>query len=368
MVKFKRSGGNRMVRVTYTGKMHIGGSGIGSTAMHQVKPLYKNKMLGKIYAPDIKSPKDASLLHLFWKQIPDIPHPLYLVGDVLFDTITSLEMEEPTILQTWMNHSYAQMTRYPDAIKIINLFSAHPDVQAKLVGMNVNDPATAISLKRQRAELEMADHILVPSLFALESLREFGLNKKATVMPFGVDLEKFKPSTTYSVKTFKVIFVGSNWERKGGPQLLKAWDKLDLKDAELTICGVQADALGDVGIKENVKVGWVPDLVKTLQQSSLFILPALEDGCPLATHEAMACGLPAVVTHNTGTKDYITDGKDGWIIESHNVDAICDVLQNAYDKSRTELNMMGLEARKTIEKWPWERYEQQYIDFIGDLE
>jgi|TARA_R110002020_G_scaffold12642_14_gene46285 glycosyltransferase involved in cell wall biosynthesis len=357
-----------MKRVTYSGKMEIGGSGIGSTAMHQVKPLYTNKMLGKIYAPNLKAPKDVSMLPLFHKQIPEVPHPLYLVGDILFDTITSLEMEEPTILQTWMNHSYAQMNRYPDAIKIINLFSAHPDVQARLVGMDVNEPATAISLKRQRAELEMADHILVPSSFALESLKEFGLDKKATVMPFGVDLEKFTPGDKkFSNLPLKVIFVGSNWERKGGPQLLKAWDKLDLKDAELTICGVQADALGDVGIKENVKVGWVPDLVEALQNSSLFILPALEDGCPLATHEAMACGLPAVVTHNTGTKDYITDGKDGWVIDSHSVDAICDVLQYAYDNT-VVLSGMGQAARKTIEKWPWERYEQQYIDFIRGLE
>ena len=83
----------------------------------------------------------------------------------------------------------------------------------------------------------------------------------------------------------------------------------------------------------------------------------------------MACGLPAVVTHNTGTKDYITDGKDGWIIESHSVDAICDVLQNAYDNDNEKgLYEMGLEARKTIEKWPWSRYEQQYVDFIRGLE
>jgi len=357
-----------MVRVTYTGKMQIGGSGIGSTAMHQVKPLYTNKMLGKIYAPDVKAPKDASLLPLFHKQIPDVPHPLYLVGDVLFDTITSLEMEEPTILQTWMNHSYAQMNRYPDAIKIINLFSAHPDVQARLVGMDVDDPATAISLKRQRAELEMADHILVPSLFALESLKEFGLNKKATVMPFGVDLEKFNPGDKkFSNLPMKVIFVGSNWERKGGPLLIEAWEKLDLKEAELTICGISKESLGNQKFPDNVKVGWVPDLVEALQNSSLFILPALEDGCPLATHEAMACGLPAVVTHNTGTKDYITDGKDGWVIDSHSVDAICDVLQYAYDNTIV-LSGMGQAARKTIEKWPWERYEQQYIDFIRGLE
>ena len=67
-------------------------------------------------------------------------------------------------------------------------------------------------------------------------------------------------------------------------RLIKAWEKLGLKDAELTICGLSKESFGDQTFPDNVKVGWVPDLVETLQQSSLFILPALEDGCPLATH------------------------------------------------------------------------------------
>ena len=95
MVKFKISGGDRMVRVTYSGKMEIGGSGIGSTAMHQVRPLYNNTMMGKIYSPALKAPDDLQLLNIFHKQIPDVQHPLYLVGDVMFDQLTSLVMEGP---------------------------------------------------------------------------------------------------------------------------------------------------------------------------------------------------------------------------------------------------------------------------------
>ena len=155
-----------------------------------------------------------------------------------------------------MNHSYSQMLKYPDAIKIINLFSAHPNVQAELVGTDITDPATHLSLMRQREELEMADYILVPSQFAYDSLFAYGLQDKAVIMPFGVDLEKFTPGKESGDSTFKVIFVGSNWERKGGPLLLEAWDKLDLQNAELTICGIQASALGDVGIKRKCQ-GWM---------------------------------------------------------------------------------------------------------------
>ena len=350
-----------MVRVTYTGKMEIGGSGIGSTAMHQIRPLYMNKMLGKIYASDLQSPPDASLLHLFFTKIPEVQHPMYFVGDVIFDTITSLQMEKPSILQTWLNHSYAQMLKYPDAIKIVNLFSAHPDVQAKLVGMDTQNPVTKLSLERQRTELEMADWILVPSKFVLNSLKEKELDKKAILMPFGVDLEKFIPGEKKD-DVFRVIFVGSNWERKGGPLLLDAWEKLNLKNAELIICGVSEEMVGDV--EENVKIGWVPDLVMALQNSSIFCLPALEDGCPLATYEAMACGLPVIISENTGTKQHVTEGKDGFIIKPDSVDSICEVLEDLYTK---DVSKLGKRARKTVEKWPWERYEKTYIDFVKGL-
>lgn len=350
-----------MVRVTYTGKMEIGRSGIGSTAMHQIKPLYMNKMLGKIYASDLQSPPDASLLHLFFNKIPEVQHPIYFVGDVIFDTITSLQMEKPSILQTWLNHSYAQMLKYPDAIKIVNLFSAHPDVQAKLVGMDTQNPITKLSLERQRTELEMADWILVPSEFALNSLKEKELDKKAILIPFGVDLEKFIPGEKKD-DVFRVIFVGSNWERKGGPLLLDAWEKLNLKNAELIICGVSEEMVGDV--EENVKIGWVPDLVMALQNSSIFCLPALEDGCPLATYEAMACGLPVIISENTGTKQHVTEGKDGFIIKPDSVDSICEVLEDLYTK---DVSKLGKRARKTVEKWPWERYEKTYIDFVKGL-
>ena len=350
-----------MVRVTYTGKMEIGGSGIGSTAMHQIRPLYMNKMLGKIYASDLQSPPDASLLHLFFTKIPEVQHPMYFVGDVIFDTITSLQMEKPSILQTWLNHSYAQMLKYPDAIKIVNLFSAHPDVQAKLVGMDTQNPVTKLSLERQRTELEMADWILVPSEFVLNSLKEKELDKKAILMPFGVDLEKFIPGEKKD-DVFRVIFVGSNWERKGGPLLLDAWEKLNLKNAELIICGVSEEIVGDV--EENVKIGWVPDLVMALQNSSIFCLPALEDGCPLATYEAMACGLPVIISENTGTKQHVTEGKDGFIIKPDSVDSICEVLEDLYTK---DVSKLGKRARKTVEKWPWERYEKTYIDFVKGL-
>jgi len=353
-----------MKRITYTGKLAIGSSGLGSIAMRHVEALYKHKMMGKVYASSLIS--EDVIMKLFFNQIPQIQHPNYFVGDVIFDNITSLIMEKPTILHTWLNHAYAQLLKYPDATSIINLFSAHPDVQAEMMG-GIEEGIDEFTLKRGRAELEMADHILVPSQFVKDSLEDFNLSHKAIVIPFGVDLETFTPADKRD-DIFRVIFVGSNWHRKGGHLLLKAWEKLNLHKAELILYGVDENIFNN-SLPKNVKVGWadIPQLVKTLQQSSVFCLPALEDGCPLATHEAMACGVPVIISENTGTKQYVTEGEDGFIIKSNDVDAICEKIQYCYDRKANDLQKMGDKARKSIEEWPWERYETMYINFMTKL-
>ena len=78
----------------------------------------------------------------------------------------------------------------------------------------------------------------------------------------------------------------------------------------------------------------------------------------------MACGLPIVISENTGTKQYITEGEEGHIIKADSVDAICEVLESLHSQNLTE---MGKKSRHTIEKWPWERFEKGYIDFIESL-
>lgn len=348
-----------MGKVVYTGKMNIGGSGIGNTAMHQVKPLYEASLIKKIYASDIQIPPSMPLAALLTEKIPSVNHPDYYVDDSVFDMTVSLKMKEGDILQSWLGHCYSQFLKCRDSIKIVNLFSAHPNVQERLIKIQQHP----LQKEKQLRELELADYIFIPSQFILDSLQEEGLGDKAVVVPFGVDLEKFIPAPKHD-NIFRVIFVGSNWERKGGPLLMQAWEKMELQNSELIICGISKESFGDQEFPKNVKVGWVPDLVKALQNSDVFCLPTLEDGCPLATHEAMACGLPIVISENTGTKQYITEGEEGHIIKPDSVDAICEVLESLHTQNLTK---MGEKSRHTIEKWPWERFEKGYIDFIQSL-
>ena len=135
------------MKVTYSGKMDVGGSGIGTTALHQVKPLIEEDMLEKIYAPSASKEYEKYLT-----AIPRVDGP-YVVQDLFFDAYCSLVMEPPEILQTCGSHCLAQLRAFPDAISIVNLFSAHPIEQAKMLKDERFFISNPILVKKMATEL-----------------------------------------------------------------------------------------------------------------------------------------------------------------------------------------------------------------------
>jgi len=306
------------MKVTYTGKMEVGGSGIGTTAWHQVKPLLEEDLIEMVYASGNKKiPKEKCFV------APSIEGP-YLYQDIFFDAMVSqIMIKPPEILQTWGSHCLFQLREFPDAISIVNLYSAHPAVQWKLL-QEIAPPDPYLARKMTK-ELELCNHIFIPSEWILDSLRKVGLDHKAKLVPFGVDLEKFTPRVDEKDDIFRVIYVGSNWMRKGLTYLILAWEKLKLENAELIVAGV--DKLPSPKISDNIKIGWVEDLAEAYRYADVFCLPTIEDGCPLATYEAMASGLPVIISENTGTTQHVYPGTNGFIVPPHNINSIIDYLK-----------------------------------------
>ncbi len=349
------------MKVTYTGKVDVGGSGIGSIAWHQVKPLIEEDMLEMVYAE-----AGAKVPEKYFRQTPDWARSTpYSVQDLFFDAFCAIMMtKEPEILQTWGSHCLFQLRSFPKAISIVNLYSAHPVIQHNLMKGEESYAPSPVLMQKMIKELEECDHIFIPSEWILKSLREFDLDHKAKLVPFGVDLEKFTPrERPREDNTFRVVFAGQNWVRKGLLYLLKAWKKLNLKNAELVVAGV--NEIQGINM-DNIKWGWIPDLVKTYQDSDVLCLPALEDGCPLVTYEAMACGTPPIITEATGTYQHVFNGTNGLVIKSKSVNAIAEALQMCYD-NRDKVRQMGKMARKMAEAFPWERHEQAYVNWVKSL-
>ena len=367
-----------MVKVTYTGKMNIGGSGIGTTSFHQVKPLVEADMLETVYSPGIelsrlfKNPAEATFKHV---TTPDVGGP-YEVQDIFFDGFVSTVMERtpnPEILMSWANHCLFTMRSLPFSTTIVTLHSAHPTLTESILKHEVGwRPRELLTLKCAK-ELEECNHILTSSEWVRNSLIPFGLEYKAKIIPLGADLERFHPGEKTD-DTFRVIFVGSNWIQKGLLYLLEAWKNLKLKDAELVIAGIKQE-VGQQIIKQimkthipNIKWGWFSrdELAAAYRNSDVMCLPSLQDGFGLVVVEAMASGIPVIVSENTGASQHVYNGREGFVVPAKSVSALETYIEALYH-DRAQARKMGKRGVKMAENFTWERSEREYLKWMQSL-
>ena len=150
----------------------------------------------------------------------------------------------------------------------------------------------------------------------------------------------------------RVCYVGSLTVLKGFAYLLRAVRTVGPGRVRVEIVG----ATGDRGSKElfareiaGLDVVAAPgDPVPAYHRAELFVLPSLSDGFGFVAAEALACGLPVVVTDQCGAAEWVRPGDTGWVIPAANVGALASVLEEALAR-RSDLAAMGAAARRDIE-------------------
>ena len=223
-------------------------------------------------------------------------------------------------------------------------------------------------------EYDSAQYLILESDFTRDSFRTNGIGEeKLLVVPSGVDTNRFVPPPRREAGLFRAIFVGAIGVRKGVRYLLEAWKNLRLASAELLLVGIVQDDMRPV-LERYVKsdpsirmAGFVGDLVRLYQDASVFIFPSLSEGSAKVTYEAMACGLPMIVTPNAGS--VVRDGEDGYIVPVRDNALLGEKILRLYENPGLR-EEMGRRARNHIESYTWdahrklliETYEKAYSD------
>ena len=134
---------------------------------------------------------------------------------------------------------------------------------------------------------------------------------------------------------------------------------MDLPNAKLFLAGsIKKEEFGDKLLERYSGayhyLGFVDaQLPKVYQDSDIFILPSLAEGAALVLHEAMATGLPCIVSTNVGCT--LRDGVEGFVIPVGDVEALKKRIVKLY--SAPELRKtMGVAARVRTENLTWEKY------------
>ena len=221
-------------------------------------------------------------------------------------------------------------------------------------------------------EFELADFIVVPSVHAKRSFVAEGFApENILILPYGVELSDFHPPALVP-KAFRVIYAGSLTLRKGAQYLLEAFTRPKLSGAELILAGPIDPSFKPIlaRFEGSFKyAGVLPklDLQALYATASVFVLPSLADSFSLATLEAMACGLPVIITDNTGAADVVEDGRHGFVVPIRDASAIRDKLEFLRDNPQSRLEM-GARAAERAGMMSWARYGSKAIELYGQME
>jgi glycosyltransferase involved in cell wall biosynthesis len=216
-------------------------------------------------------------------------------------------------------------------------------------------------------ELLLANYVFVPSHHVRRTLAGVVPDEKIRVIVYGAPPVQLQQRISYdSSRPLKVLFVGELNQRKGIGYLLDAIDMLGSR-VELTLVGRRfaANPRVDEACSRWRWFETLPhsDVMDRMQQADVLVLPSLAEGCALVVLEALACGLPVIVTPNTGSLEFVGDGKEGFVVPICSADAIADRLITL-DRDRELLIHMSRNAQVTAERQSWELYRETWAKTV----
>jgi glycosyltransferase involved in cell wall biosynthesis len=164
------------------------------------------------------------------------------------------------------------------------------------------------------------------------------------VIPPGIQLGEFSPGDR-SHPLPRVLFVGGDFERKGGDLLLDVFRKRLQGRAELVVV-TRSPLAEEPGVTVHRDVSANSDKLKQLYGTcDIFAQPTRADCYSVAAMEALASGMPVVATKVGGIPDIILEGRTGHLIERDDAKALGDALESLVSDP-SKRRAMGVAARE----------------------
>jgi glycosyltransferase involved in cell wall biosynthesis len=200
--------------------------------------------------------------------------------------------------------------------------------------------------------LKKADLVTVDCQIGKQVIGDLGYPKeKVNVFPWGIDFKKFNPEIdSKNLRSLlqwedKIVIIctrkhepvyGLEYLVKAIPYVISKYDQarfLFVGSGPLT--SHLKKMVNDLSIEKYVKfTGWIPneELPKYLAASDLYVSSSLSDGTSVCLLEALASGLPVVVTDVDAVLEWVTDGENGLVVPKKNpaalAGAICTLLED----------------------------------------
>jgi UDP-glucose:(heptosyl)LPS alpha-1,3-glucosyltransferase len=215
--------------------------------------------------------------------------------------------------------------------------------------------------------------------------RVYRRSDRIPVIYLGLDHSVFDPASRAALRgevrkeleitkdEFVIILVGNDWRNKGVPVLLEALEQLRELPIRLLVVSREDSSACWGLVKEKRLEGRVrylrprKDIEFYYAAADAYAGPSLQDSYAMPPAEAMACGLPVIVSSAAGVSEIITDGADGIILnDPKDAMTLAAMIRRLYEDEafRTQL---GEKAALTTLKYTWEHNGRELAAVFEDV-
>ena len=234
----------------------------------------------------------------------------------------------------------------------------------------------------QRPETQL---ILTSRRSAEELARFYGRRERLPLIETGLDHKAFNPELRGAVRAqarqtialrdevFTLLLIGNDWRKKGLGTLLDALMQLADLPAQLVVVSNEAAAVAQAvaqypALREKVRI--LPprkDVEFYYAAADAYVGPSLEDTFALPAAEAMACGLPVIISARAGVSDIVHNGVDALVLDDpKDATALAAMIRRLY-ADRPFRERLGEEAAKTARQYTWERNGRELTAIFDEI-
>jgi glycosyltransferase involved in cell wall biosynthesis len=185
-------------------------------------------------------------------------------------------------------------------------------------------------LRKALREYQLADVIHVASEYSRRSFLAEGVAEGKLRRWLLSTHPRFRPAARRPGDgLFRIVYIGALTVVKGVPVLLEALRQLPEPDVRLTLVGGYGTRgmrrYLELASRSDARIRLCPgDPLPHLQQADVLVHPSFQDGFAYGPMEALACGVPVIVTEDTGMSEHVQEGKNGWVVSTGSSEAIAD--------------------------------------------
>jgi len=248
------------------------------------------------------------------------------------------------------------------------------------------NPIPIYRLMYKKALENASDVVSVSNYVRDRVMQDFGI--ESTVIPLSVDAERFKPNVDKKVlrqslglPDSPLVCMVSSIEdrRKRADILIRAMPLIlrKVKDARLVLAGkADPDTIAELtgmaerlGVKDRVIItGRLDDLTirNYMAASDVFVLPSKEEAGGMVVLEAMASGIPVILSNSGGITEYIDDGKNGLLFDSDSIEDLADKVISLLSDEAMARSIGNNGRELAASKYTWGLAVSRYMTLYRD--